>query len=76
MTPLEVKCRVGVHNVVASDVRALAAGCWQRGTFVTADVQDKETLERIVKEHGITHIVHLATLLSGQIRRNEIQLGL
>lgn len=53
--------RVGVHNVVASDVRTPAG---TTGSFVRADVQDKGILERIVKEHGITYIVHLASLLS------------
>jgi UDP-glucuronate 4-epimerase len=31
-------------------------------TFVHADIADPDTLERVVGEHGITHVVHLAAL--------------
>lgn len=55
--------RVGVHNVVGSDIRAPPREIVR--SFVEADVTDKITLDRTIKEHGITYIIHLASLLSG-----------
>ncbi len=33
-----------------------------RVTFVTGDVSDLDTVQRVVGEHGVTHIIHLAAL--------------
>jgi UDP-glucose 4-epimerase len=49
--------------VVTSDVRC-SKGLASNGPFIYCDVTDKDSLARIVLENGITHIIHLATLLS------------
>ena len=50
-------------NVVATDVRH-SAGTSSTGPFAYCDVTDKESIARLVVENRITHIMHLATLLS------------
>lgn len=37
------------------------------GPWVYLDVTDKDSMARIAMEHGVTHVVHLATLLSGAL---------
>ncbi|MFK7930112.1 MAG: L-threonine 3-dehydrogenase [Myxococcota bacterium] len=54
----------GTSAVVASDVRAAVEGPLSDGPFETLDVTDRASLERIVTEHKIDQIVHLAALLS------------
>eukprot|EP00210_Caulerpa_lentillifera_P004873 g4651.t1 len=70
LVPL-LQTKVGIHNVVSSDIRTPPVG--NTGSFLRADVQDKGVLERIVKEHGITYIVHLASLLSAVGEKNPQQ---
>lgn len=53
--------------MIASDIRTPPG---ITGSYLRADVQDKGVLERIVKEHGITYIVHLASLLSAIGEKN------
>lgn len=60
---------MGPVNVVATDVRH-SAGTPSRGPFAYCDVTDKDNLNRLVVEHRITHIMHLATLLSAVGERN------
>lgn len=55
--------------MIASDLRPLAAQ-GSSGLFVPCDVVNKQQLESIVKDHHITGIVHLATLLSAVGERN------
>jgi threonine 3-dehydrogenase len=54
---------VGDANVITSDVRS-SKGLTHSGPFTYCDVTDKDNLARIVLENGITHVIHLATLLS------------
>ena len=58
-----MRARVGDENVVASDVRSCKE-LSNAGPFVYCDVTEKDGLARIVLENNITHIIHLATLLS------------
>lgn len=60
---------MGPINVVATDVRH-SAGPASKGPFAYCDVTDKESISRLVVEHRITHIMHLATLLSAVGERN------
>jgi threonine 3-dehydrogenase len=56
-------------NVVATDIRH-SSGTFSKGPFAYCDVTDKECIARLVVEHRITHIMHLATLLSAVGERN------
>lgn len=60
---------MGPVNVVATDVRH-SSGTASKGPFAYCDVTDKESIARLVVEHRITHIMHLATLLSAVGERN------
>lgn len=53
---------VGIANVVAADIsdKSVDLPC----QFERLDVSDFTTYERIIKEHKITYIVHLAAILS------------
>ena len=69
---LRIFCRVGVDAVLASDIKTSCRECLESGPFVHADVQDYQSLARIVLEHGIDHIIHLASLLSGETNRCQV----
>jgi threonine 3-dehydrogenase len=60
---------VGAQNVLASDVR-VSQDLADAGPFIYCDVTDKDNMARIVLESRITHVVHLATLLSAIGERN------
>ena len=51
--------------MIASDVRT-SRKMLDSGPFHYCDVQDKDNMARLMLENGITHVVHLATLLSGE----------
>ncbi len=54
----------GTANVVASDIRPPEGHPLEDGPFATVDVTDKDALSRVVQEHQLDGIVHLAALLS------------
>lgn len=60
---------MGPVNVVATDVRN-SGGISARGPFAYCDVTDRDSLSRLVVEHRITHVLHLASLLSAVGERN------
>ncbi|RLN54845.1 hypothetical protein BBJ29_007529 [Phytophthora kernoviae] len=53
---------VGNDAIVNSDIKAPAGA--RDGPFVYCDVQDRDQLARIVTEHDVDTIVHMASLLS------------
>lgn len=55
-----------MDEVIASDIKTTSREFVDAGPFVYADVQDSDSLARIVLEHGVDYIVHLASLLSGE----------
>jgi len=62
---LELRARYGAANVIASDIRTPAAGpLRESGPYELCDVTDHATLSELVARHAITHIVHLAAVLS------------
>jgi len=61
----------GVHQVVASDIREPED---EDGPFEKLDVLDKEHLAKVVDQHGITQVYHLAALLSAKAEQ-DIELG-
>jgi UDP-glucose 4-epimerase len=62
--------RLGSDRVVASDIRAPPAGALGEGPFAYADATRPDHLERLVVEHGITHVIHFSALLSAVGERN------
>ncbi|KUF83891.1 hypothetical protein AM588_10001340 [Phytophthora nicotianae] len=53
----------GADSIVNSDIKAPAGG-HRDGNFVYCDVQDRDSMARIVAEQGVDTIVHMASLLS------------
>lgn len=64
-----LRSKVGPDSVIASDVRS-SRRLLESGPFSYCDVMDKDNMARIILENGITHVVHLATLLSAIGERN------
>ncbi|MCE3229729.1 MAG: NAD-dependent epimerase [Bacteroidetes bacterium] len=60
----------GSSNVVASDLKNTDA--FNNNPFETLDALDKKALFDIVRKHGITHIYHLAALLSATGEQNPM----
>jgi threonine 3-dehydrogenase len=58
----------GEQAVVNSDIKT--TGKKETGPFVYCDVQDRDSLARIVLENGIDTIVHMASLLSALGEKN------
>jgi nucleoside-diphosphate-sugar epimerase len=59
--------RYGHDRVIASDIRKPLE---ERGMFEQIDVLDKEQLSKIIKRHQITHLYHLAAILSAKGEQN------
>jgi threonine 3-dehydrogenase len=64
--------KFGDSRVVASDIKSPAADSkvGESGSFVYCDVQQEDGLARIVLEHGIGTVIHLASLLSAIGEKN------
>jgi len=57
--------QLGGRQVVASDIKQpFVPGGFGSGSFIYADVQQYDTLARVILEHRIDTVVHLASLLS------------
>lgn len=59
----------GAEQVIASDIRK-AEGEAANGPFETIDVLDKEKLARVIDEHNIEQVYHLAAMLSAKAEQN------
>ena len=62
--------RYGSGNVLATDVKVAPAAMQAGGPWAYLDVTDGAALARLVVEHRVTTIVHLASLLSAVGERN------
>lgn len=62
----------GGESVVATDVNAEAATLFERCIFQQLDVMDKQALDKLVKNHGITQLYHLAAILSATGEKNPL----
>ena len=69
LTP-KLRDRYGTENVVASDIREPRNAIVDRGPFEIVDVTEKEGLDRVVREHEINTVYHLAAILSASGERN------
>lgn len=67
---LELRSKYGVKNVVASDVRIPASTTYPSGPFVYLDVMDKNAMAKVIVEHQVDWVVHLASILSAVGERN------
>lgn len=68
---LELRKKVGIENVIASDIRE--PGKMQSdGPFVKLDVMNVERYEEIIEQFQITEIYHLAALLSASAEKNMV----
>jgi len=56
----------GTENVIASGIREAREPLIGQGPYEILDVTDKERLERVVREHEIDTIFHLAAILSAK----------
>ena len=65
LTP-KLRERYGNDNVVASDIRKPGEEMLSSGPFKLVDVTDRVRLERVVKDHEIDSIFHLAAILSAK----------
>jgi nucleoside-diphosphate-sugar epimerase len=63
LTPM-LRERHGSENVVASDIQEPSEAFIGQGPYEIVDVTDKERLERVVREHDIDTLYHLAAILS------------
>lgn len=61
---LALRKRFGAEQVLASDLREESPLIKGTGPFTTLDALNKEAMLRIVQEHDITQIYHLAAVLS------------
>lgn len=66
----ELSKMYGSSNVVASDLKSSAA--FANNPFEVLDALDKKALFEIVKKHGITHVYHLAAMLSATGEQNPM----
>jgi len=62
--------RYGNNNVVATDIKIAPNNMDMSGPYEYCDVQDVNTLHKLVVNYNITTIIHLASLLSAVGERN------
>ena len=70
---LELRRKFGDANVYATDIRQAPDEIVEVGPFYTLDVTDKESLIQFVKRFEITHIYHLAAMLSGNAEKQPLK---
>ncbi len=67
---VELRNKYGVKNVIASDVKVPSSTTYPSGPFVYLDVMDKNSMGKVIVEHQIDWVVHLASILSAVGERN------
>ena len=60
----------GNNNVIATDLRQPQIP--SDGPFTTLDAMDKDAIEKLIREHRITQIYHLAAILSAKGESNPM----
>jgi len=64
--------RFGVSNVIATDVKLPPRPFVESGPFYYLDVTKHDQIARTVVDHRITHVIHLAALLSAVGEKNPL----
>jgi nucleoside-diphosphate-sugar epimerase len=64
--------RHGANNVIATDLKDKAEGIFEGGPYHKLDALDKAGLLELVKKYGVTHIYHLAAMLSATAEKNPM----
>jgi L-threonine 3-dehydrogenase (EC 1.1.1.103) len=73
---LALRDRFGGENVVAAGHRRKPCGkLLESGPFVYLDATDRRALEKVVEEHDIDTIYHLAAVLSAAGEKTHRRLG-
>jgi len=67
---LELQKKWGIENVIISDLHATSK---LSGNYKSLDVTDFENLQKIVIEHNITQIYHLAAILSANGEKQPLK---
>ena len=65
----ELQDLYGAENVVVTDIHPPLNKSFE-GQFVALDVLEQDSIKKIIKEHGITQIYHLAAILSANAEKN------
>src|ERR1035438_7606090 len=69
---LELRRLYGNANVIATDIRPANAEVLGSGPFEILDVMDTAKLQLILEHERITHIYHLAAILSGNAEKRPL----
>ena len=69
---LQLRERYGNDSVIATDLKDKAEGIFEAGPYHKLDALDKQGLIDLVKKYGVTHIYHLAALLSATAEKNPM----
>lgn len=64
--------KYGKDQVIATDIRAITDESEKDGPYFRLDVLDRYQLEELVSKHGVTHIYHLAAVLSASGEKNPL----
>src|SRR5579884_3040889 len=69
---LQLRERYGNHNIIATDLKDKAEGIFEDGPYHKLDAMDKNGLVELVKKYRVTHLYHLAALLSATAEKNPM----
>lgn len=69
---LRLRELIGGNQVVATDVREQGGIISEGGPFHIVDVMDGQAINGIINKYGITHVYHLAALLSATAEKNPM----
>ncbi|WP_183568389.1 NAD-dependent epimerase/dehydratase family protein [Mucilaginibacter sp. SP1R1] len=59
-----LRVKYGTQQVIATDIRDATVDVSLHGPYYRLDVMDKDALYKLVSQHQVTHIYHLAAVLS------------
>lgn len=63
---------VGSANILATDINPHASSKFKEVRYLPLDAMDAEKLDEIIQREGITHIYHLAAILSANGEKNPL----